>query len=57
MIAATALSIALAPAATAVAGFLTCYLVVLHSAQDYLLCEPTARRLPVLPRMFGPGGH
>ncbi|TWB60270.1 hypothetical protein [Bradyrhizobium sacchari] len=57
MITATALSIDLAPAATAVASFLTCYLVVLHSAQDYVLREPTARRAPVLLRMFGPGGY
>ncbi|MBR0961997.1 hypothetical protein [Bradyrhizobium japonicum] len=58
MIAATAHSIALAPLAVAARrASLTCYLMVLDPAGDYLHDEPAARRMMVLPRMFGPKGH
>lgn len=59
MITATAHSIAFAPAPAAAVflGALKCNLVVPHSAQDYFCCETAVRRIPVLPRVFGPGGH
>lgn len=59
MIAATAHSIAYAPtlAVALFAGALKCNLMVLHSTQDYFCCERAVRRMPVLPRVFGPGGH
>lgn len=59
MIIATAHSIAFAPApAVAVLpGSLTCNLMELHSPQNYFSRERAVRRMPVLPRMFGPGGH
>ncbi|KYK44361.1 hypothetical protein A1D31_13105 [Bradyrhizobium liaoningense] len=59
MITATAHSIAFAPppAVTVLPGALKCNLMVLHSTQDYFCCETAVRRMPVLPRVFGPGGH
>ncbi|WP_158237566.1 hypothetical protein [Bradyrhizobium forestalis] len=58
MIAATAHPIALAPPAVAARPVsLTCYLMVLGPARDYLHDEPAARRMTVRPRMFGPEGH
>jgi hypothetical protein len=59
MITATAHSIAFAPtlAVAVFPGALKCNLMVLHSTQDYFCCETAVRRMPVLPRVFGPGGH
>lgn len=59
MIAATAHSIAFAPAAAVAAfpGALKCNLMVLHSAQDYFSCDTAVCRMPVPSRVFGPGGH
>ncbi|WP_164937480.1 hypothetical protein [Bradyrhizobium guangxiense] len=54
---ATADRIALAPSAAALPVSLTCYLMVLDPARDYLRDEPAAHRMTVLPRMFGPKGH
>ncbi|MGX1320029.1 hypothetical protein AB7M17_003482 [Bradyrhizobium sp. USDA 377] len=58
MITATAHPIARVPSPAAAARpSLTCYLMVLDPARDYLRDEPAAHRMTVLPRMFGPGGH
>lgn len=59
MTTATAHSIAFAPAPAAAvfSDALKCNLMVLHSTQAYFCCETAVRRMPVLPRVFGPGGH
>ena len=45
------------PAVAARTEFLTGYLMVIGSPRDYLRGEPAARRMTVLPGMFGPDGH
>ena len=59
MITATAHSMSRAPspAVAARTDSLTCYLMVIGPLRDYLLGEPAARRMTVLPGMFGPDGH
>jgi len=45
------------PAVAARMDSLTCYLMVIGPLRDYLRGEPAARRMTVLPRMFGPDGR
>ena len=45
------------PAVAARTDSLTRYLMVIGPLRDYLRGEPAARRMTVLPRMFGPDGH
>ncbi|WP_156528052.1 hypothetical protein [Bradyrhizobium stylosanthis] len=56
---ATAHSISRAPSPAVAVRMdsLTRYLMVIGSPRDYLRGEPAARRMAVLPRMFGPDGH
>ncbi|MHC2625425.1 hypothetical protein ACVIW2_007457 [Bradyrhizobium huanghuaihaiense] len=58
MITATVHPVARAPSPAAAARpSLTRYLMVRGPARDYLQYEPAARRMTVLPRMFGPEGY